>query len=85
MEKFRNKISKPLPRELLKMEVYDSSLPPDEQRTMTFEEMIREKFKEIDAANQVPKMKWRGFGKNIKELTQLPMLLGQRKSAKLDY
>jgi hypothetical protein len=54
-KKFRNEISKPLPRELLKMEVYDSSLPPDEQRTMTFEEMIREKFKEIDAANQIPK------------------------------
>lgn len=37
------------------MKVFDSSLPPDEQKVMTLEEMLREKFKEIDAANQIPK------------------------------
>jgi len=54
-KKFRNKISKPLPKELFKMKVFDSSLPPDEQKVMTLEDMLREKFKEIDAANQIPK------------------------------
>lgn len=36
------------------MKVVNSSLPPEEQKEMTLEEMIREKFKEIDAADRIP-------------------------------
>lgn len=54
-KKHRNEISKPLPRELLKAKVVDSSLPAEEQKEMTLEEMLREKFKQIDAANRIPK------------------------------
>ena len=54
-KKLRNEISKPVPRELLKMKVVDSRLPPDEQKEMTLEEMLRARFKEIDAASEIPR------------------------------
>lgn len=52
-KKHPNKISPSLV-ELLKAKVVDTSKPPEERKEMTFEEVIREKFKEINATKQIP-------------------------------